>query len=85
MKKSFLFLFALTAAFISFAQKPIPADSSYRKNDTMRIGNILIIKINTGAKKTDVVLKKTPLRNSRFSTEYAMLDFGFTNFIDHTS
>lgn len=85
MKKIFLFLFAFTSAYISFAQTPIPADSAYKKNDTLRIGNILIIKINTGAKKPDVVLKKTELRDSRFSTEYAILDFGITNFIDRTN
>ena len=55
------------------------------KNDTIRIGNILIIKKNDSAKA--LVMSRTnnyKSKNSRISTNYFVFDLGFANYNDQT-
>ena len=63
-------------------------DSTYNPvyNDTIRIGNILIIKKNNAPKgDSGIVVINTKKSNSRKSTNYFVFDFGFSNFIDNTN
>lgn len=55
------------------------------KNDTIRIGNILIIKKNDSAKA--LVMSRTnnyKNKNTRISTNYFVFDLGFANYSDKT-
>ncbi len=56
-----------------------------RKNDTIRIGKILIIK-RFDSSKTVVMSRKNDYKksNSRISTNYFVLDLGFANYNDQT-
>ncbi|MEO7266329.1 MAG: hypothetical protein ABIW38_15540, partial [Ferruginibacter sp.] len=60
-----------------------------KNNDTMRVGNILIIKKNKKGKTEDstkVVMERTygSKRNSRISTNWWIVDLGFSNYNDQT-
>ncbi len=57
-----------------------------KKNDTVRIGNILIIKkgITDRNDSTNVVLSRKN-SNSKISTNYFVFDFGFSNWDDQTN
>ncbi|MEO6404675.1 MAG: outer membrane beta-barrel protein [Ferruginibacter sp.] len=60
-----------------------------KNNDTIRIGNILIIKKNKKAKgedSTKVVMQRTygSKKNSRISTNWWIVDVGFANYNDQT-
>ncbi len=56
-----------------------------KKNDTLRIGKILIIKRGDSS-KTLIMGRKNDFKksNSRISTNYLVLDLGFSNYSDHT-
>lgn len=59
------------------------------KNDTMRIGNILIIKKGNRTKgNNSTTVSKAPLRtkktNSKISTNFFVVDLGFANYTDKT-
>ena len=56
-----------------------------KKNDTIRIGRILIIK-KYDSSKTVVMSRKNDYKisNSRISTNYLVLDLGFANYSDKT-
>lgn len=60
-----------------------------KNNDTIRIGNILIIKKNkSGTNDTTIVMgRNTPARiqSSRVSTNWWILDLGFSNYNDKTN
>ncbi len=67
-------------------------DTSYnpKNNDTMRVGNILIIKKNKKGKTDDstkVVMERKygSKKNSRISTNWWIVDLGFSNYDDQTN
>lgn len=53
------------------------------KRDTMRIGNILIIK-KSGDERGAVLMNRKPRENRRVTTNFLVLDFGFSNYNDKT-
>ena len=58
-----------------------------QKNDTMRVGNILIIKKGKkwNGKDSTTVVKAVPRKtNSKISTNFFVLDLGFANYSDKT-
>ena len=87
MKKFTLLVAAAFVCQIGFAQEDSTVVKSEKK-DTIRIGNILIIK--KGGKDTndkDVEVKmgrRQPKKNSRVSTNWFVVDLGFSNYIDKT-
>lgn len=86
MKKTTLLAIAAIAALASHAQ----TDSTKTNNDTMRIGNILIIKRGKVSNNSDstVVLGRTNYSrksNSRFTTNWGVIDLGFSNYSDKTN
>jgi hypothetical protein len=89
--KRLYFLAALCMLYAAtFAQEKPSKDTTYNPayNDTIRIGNILIIKKNKRAKgDTTKVLAEVnaPKRNSKVSTNYLIFDAGFANFNDQTN
>ncbi|MEJ7609750.1 MAG: outer membrane beta-barrel protein [Ferruginibacter sp.] len=90
MKRLFLLPVLCAMYTASLAQQPAGKDSTRTyKNDTIRIGNILIIKKNTKGKKDSVsstVEVNTNRRsNSRISTNYGIVDLGFANWTDETN
>ncbi len=90
--KKFYFLATLCAiASISFAQQTNPKDTMATKNnnDTIRIGNILIIKRHSKISKgdstnviADIELKK---KKRHKSINYFVFDLGFANWDDKTN
>lgn len=61
-----------------------------QKPDTIRVGNILIIKKNGDSenkaeRNTTVELGRSPKKNSKVSTSWLELDFGFSNYNDQTN
>lgn len=60
-----------------------------KHNDTLRIGNIIIIK--RGGKKTavkdsaGVLINTTPKKKSRITTNFGIVDVGFANYSDKTN
>ncbi len=94
MKKFTLLLAILLPGLSSIAQTDSTrADSSSAvvKNDTIRIGNILIIKKgdrnkDADEKETNVTMgRRTDRRtNSKVSTNWGVLDLGFSNYDDQT-
>jgi hypothetical protein len=91
--KRIYFLAALCAfATASYAQQPSTQDSSIstkKKNDTISIGSILIIKRNDKSYKNDSSVLITDnnykKKNSRISTNFFVLDLGFANWDDKTN
>ncbi|MFZ1527376.1 MAG: outer membrane beta-barrel protein [Ferruginibacter sp.] len=86
MKKTTLLAIAALAAFTGHAQ----TDSTKTNNDTMRIGNILIIKKGKKSNSSDstIVLGRTNYSrksNSRFTTNWGVIDLGFSNYSDKTN
>lgn len=86
MKK---FTLLMAAAFLSasaFAQE----DSTQVKRDTIRIGNILIIKKGKKGedgdpdKDVEVTMGRKKPSNSKVKTNWFVMDFGFSNYIDKT-
>lgn len=86
MKK---FTLLMAAAFLSasaFAQE----DSTQVKRDTIRIGNILIIKKGKKGEDADpdkdveVTMGRKKPSNSKVKTNWFVMDFGFSNYIDKT-
>jgi hypothetical protein len=77
----------------SFAQK----DSTNNNTDTVRVGNFVIIKKNKGVAETqtnvwrdwdktvDVKIERRPRKKSNISTNWWIMDLGFTNFRDQTN
>ena len=89
MKRLYLMASFCAIATTGFAQKTGHTDSSYRNkySDTIRIGSILIIKKNKKAKSDTAIFVKEPARvikHSRISTNYGVLDLGFSNWSDQT-
>lgn len=85
MLKKIIFL-----AMISFAGIGAVAqtDSTEKKTDTMRIGNIIIINDGTSTpsgKSSDEVYRKKAIRTSNLHTDWMVFDIGFNNFNDQTN
>ena len=96
MKKFTLLMAIILPGLQSIAQtdSTLVADTSNRivKNDTIRIGNILIIKKGdrnktSDEKDTDVTMGRRTERktNSKVSTNWGVLDLGFANYDDQTN
>lgn len=72
-------------------QDTVSVSVQVQKNDTMRIGNILIIKKGKKGVKSDsntVVMSRNDRQrkqNSKVSTNYFVLDLGFANYNDQTN
>ena len=93
MKRLVILLVAIIATSACFAQK----DSTAYNTDTVRVGNFVIIKKNKGAAETqtnvwhdwdktvDVKIEKRPRKKSNVSTNWWIMDLGFTNFRDETN
>ena len=92
--KSLVMLFvAAMVTTASFAQK----DSSAYNTDTVTVGNFVIIKKNKGAVETqtsvwhdwdktvDVKIERRPRKKSNVSTNWWIMDLGFTNVRDETN
>ncbi|KIC94730.1 outer membrane beta-barrel protein [Flavihumibacter solisilvae] len=76
-------------AMISFAATGAMAqtDSTEKKSDTTRIGNIIIINDGTGTPSgqgSDEVYRKKSARTSNLHTDWMVFDIGFNNFNDKT-
>src|SRR3954469_15466917 len=59
-----------------------------KRSDTMRIGNIIIVK--HGKKSSDkdsnaVTVNTTPKKKSRITTNWGIVDIGFSNYSDKTN
>src|SRR4051794_16937169 len=81
MKKVYFLLAAICLHLISLAQKPesIP--------DTVRIGNMIIIKKGGKEKKDDTTTIKIEHHHQKpanLSTNWGIVDLGFTNYTDNT-
>ena len=96
MKKFTLLMAIILPGLQSIAQtdSTLVADTSNRivKNDTIRIGNILIIKKGdrnktSDEKDTDVTMGRRTERktNPKVSTNWGVLDLGFANYDDQTN
>jgi hypothetical protein len=93
MKSILILLVASMVTTASFAQK----DSTAYNTDTVRVGNFVIIKKNKGAVETqtsvwhdwdktvDVKIERRPRKKSNVSTNWWIMDLGFTNFRDQTN
>ena len=90
MKRIYLLAVLCSFASVSYAQMPKTKDTAYNPkfNDTMRFCNVMIIKKNKRAKNdttTIIADSVTPKKNSRVSTNYGVVDIGFSNFDDRTN
>ena len=87
MKKLTIFLALASLYFSANAQQDtISVKIQTIKNDTMRVGNILIIKRgkpHSGGDSTMVMGRVK--KNSKVSTNYFVLDLGFANYNDQTN
>ena len=85
MKQIIFLSIAMAFCITCFAQ----ADTMYnpKNNDTMRVGNILIIKKNKKAKgdSTTFIMERSNKKPSRVSTNWGILDLGFSNYNDQTN
>jgi hypothetical protein len=87
-------LILLMAACATYVAASAQSDSTMQKNDTLRIGNILIIKKggknNAGVgdkhdQNTTITMgRKTPGSNSKVTTNWFIVDLGFANYTDKT-
>ncbi|RYD83287.1 MAG: hypothetical protein EOP53_01260 [Sphingobacteriales bacterium] len=90
MKKFTLLMAAAFICQLGFAQNDSTIVVATEKRDTIRIGNILIIKKggkNDDGNNKDVEVKmgrRQPKSNSRISTNWFVVDLGFANFSDNT-
>lgn len=87
MKKFTLLMATALLSAAAFAQE----DSTVvkEKKDTIRIGNILIIKkgkkdAEDGSKDVEVTMGRKRKTNSKVKTNWFVMDFGFSNYIDKT-
>jgi hypothetical protein len=85
MKRIYLLIAALGVAGSTFAQTDSTTTTN-SKSDTIRIGNMIIIKKakQSGSKTEVVIQKKTPQKPSYISTNWWIFDLGFANVNDKT-
>lgn len=94
MKHLVFFIAATMAAGVCFAQ----SDSSSVQSDTVRVGNFVIIRKNKGGTEThengswrdwdrtiNVKIEKHPRKKTNISTNWWIMDIGFSNFRDNTN
>lgn len=85
MRKIYLFVLAgLCAGFTGMAQ----TDSTVKKSDTIRIGNLIIVKTGDGKYQTpdsSVSISRRRKDNRNISTNWVILDLGFANYNDQTN
>jgi len=80
----------LAGAFYSSAVSA-QTDSTFNPNtgDTLRIGNIIIVKKGNKSMKQDSIHinmgRSVPKKKSKVSTNWGILDFGFSNYNDQTN
>lgn len=85
-----LFLLVATYALVNAAAAQTDTTYNPKNNDTLRIGNILIIKKNKKATDEDgdstMVMNRdyTGKKNSKVSTNWLVFDIGFSNYTDKT-
>ena len=85
MKKAILILSVLFVSTVTFAQDSVKVQ---RKDDTVRIGGMIILKKgNPDDKKRVVVMvgNKWPEKKSKVSTATWVVDLGFSNWVDKTN
>jgi len=84
MKRVLLAFIALSGAMTCLAQDT----TAKEKADTIRVGGMIIIKEGKGnddGKNTNVIISnKNKRKSSNLSTNWAIFDFGFSNFNDNT-
>ena len=85
MKKVILILSVLFASTVSFAQDSVKVE---RKEDTIRIGGMIIVKKGNADEKRRVVVSvgnKWTDKKSKVSTATWVVDLGFSNWTDKTN
>ncbi|MEP6711927.1 MAG: outer membrane beta-barrel protein [Ferruginibacter sp.] len=91
-----LILLMLTCAIFITASAQNDSTTNRKNNDTLRVGNILIIKKGAknktdsswdGKKSTTIIMgrKNADRQNSRVTTNWFILDLGFSNYDDQTN
>jgi len=87
MKKLNLILAMVCITSFAYAQEDSTKVEDARENDTIQVGNILIIKRGNKQKGEDstIILSRRPKGNSRVSTNYFVFDLGFSNYDDQTN
>lgn len=87
MKKTILLLTVIFISLTSFAQKD--SVQVERKNDTIRIGGMIILKKGTADEKKRVTVtvgnRRKEKSNSNVSTSSFIVDLGFANWVDKTN
>ncbi len=86
MKRLVILLATVFYCFNAVAQEDSTIQS--KKSDTIRVGNIIIVK--KGGKKSSgdssgLSIKTTPRKKSRISTNWGIVDIGFSNYSDKTN
>lgn len=84
-------ILALAAMLLAFTELNAQVDSTVvsKKNDTIRIGNIIIIKNKeVGGGENKIIygraIRKFPSKQSDMSTNWFIFDVGFSNYFDRT-
>lgn len=84
MRKFYVLLAGLCLTFGTMAQ----TDSSSKHSDTIRIGSLIIVKTGDGHyqnRDSSVHIYRRHQRNENVSTNWWIMDFGFSNFTDKTN
>ncbi len=85
--KKFTLLMATVLLYMA-AKAQDSTEVAKEKRDTIRIGNIIIVKkgkrIENADSSVSVTLGRKPKYNSKVSTNWFIIDFGFANYIDKT-
>src|ERR1700754_377091 len=87
MKQVLILLAGIGMALTSLGQ----TDSTEQRNDTIRIGNMIIIKDRSKQKDRDYddedrrMRRRRSYKPSNISTNWGIVDLGFANYIDETS
>jgi hypothetical protein len=87
MRKFYVLVAGLCLALSAMAQKDTSAGTEKRP-DTLRIGNLIIIKKNSGKYEkgdTAIYITKRKRRNENVSTNWWIVDLGFANYSDKTN
>jgi hypothetical protein len=92
MKRIFTLCIAICVAFTGFAQTDTTGKKTTDQGDTIRIGNMIIIR-TPGSKNREIVRdrdlripgRKSGGKPSNVSTNFWILDIGFSNYKDNTN
>jgi hypothetical protein len=81
MKRMYLMMAALLAAGSTFAQ----TDSTKQKADTIKVGNLIIIKKQKPSTTKEIIVQKKEVKKpTGLSTNWWIVDLGFANLNDRT-